>query len=68
MVIVELDRKHNRLRIGNSTKDIETRMGITTIYNVSHVTRYFGDWWYEIYRGKTLLGDITGVESVKEKW
>ena len=73
MTIIELDRKRNVLRIGNSTKELEKDIiiggyrDITVIYMVTHVTPR-GDGWYDIYRGKTILGHITDVESVQEKW
>lgn len=66
-MIIELDRKRNVLRIGNTSKDIKRSRDITVIYNVTHVTPY-GDGWYDIYRGKTIQGHITDVESVQEKW
>ena len=72
-MIIELDRKRsevknvNLLRIGNNSKDIERYRDITVIYNVTHVVPC-GDGWYDIYRGKTLLGHVTDVESVQEKW
>ena len=66
-MIIELDRKRKILHIGNSSKGIEKYDDITTIYNVTHVTNTGGG-WYDIYRGKRILGYITDVESVKEKW
>ncbi|GAH25142.1 unnamed protein product [marine sediment metagenome] len=67
MTVIELDRKRNVLRIGNSSKDIDRYVDVTVIYEVTHVTD-FGDGWYDIHRGKTRLGHITDVETVKEKW
>lgn len=55
------------LRIGNSSKDIERYHDVIVIYEVTHVTDY-GDGWYDVYRGKTILGHVTDVESVQEKW
>ena len=66
-MIIELDRKRNVLRIGSNREDIEKFRNITVIYEVTHVTDY-GDGWYDIYRGKTIQGHVTDVESVQEKW
>ena len=67
MTVIELDRKRGVLRIGNNSNDIEKYRDITMIYNVTHVTPY-DDGWYDIYRGKTILGHVTDVETVQEKW
>ena len=66
-MIIELDRKRNVLRIGNNSEDIKRYRNVISIYEVTHVTDY-GDGWYDIYRGKTILGHVTDVESVQEKW
>ena len=67
-MIIELDRKRNVLRIGNSGEDIEKYRDVTVTYNVTHVVPCGDDGWYDIYRGKTILGHVTDVESVQEKW
>ena len=66
-MIIELDRKRNVLYIGNYSKDIERYVNLTTIYEVTHVVN-LGEGWYDIYREKTILGHVTDVESVQEKW
>ena len=66
-MIIELDRKRNVLRIGNYKKDIDRFVNVTVIYEVTHVVD-FGDGWYDICRRKTILGHVTDVESVQEKW
>ena len=71
MTVIEVDRKRNVLRIGKSSEDIERYYDVTVIYNVTHVTLLrhpYDDGWYDIYRGKTILGHVTDVESVQEKW
>ena len=67
MTVIEVDRKRNVLRIGRNSEDIERYIDVTVIYNVSHVTPC-DDGWYDIYRGKTILGHVTDVDSVQEKW
>jgi len=68
MAVIELDRACNELHIGNSIEDIGRCDNITTIYSVTHVTNPYGDGWYEVYRGKTILGYVTDVDYVKERW
>ena len=68
MTVIELDRGCNELHIGNSIEDIERCYNTTTIYGVTHVANPFNDDWYEIYRGKTILGYVTDVDYVKERW
>jgi hypothetical protein len=67
MVVIELNRKRSVLRIGDNSTEIDRYINITVIYKVTHVT-HCGDGWYDIYSGKAILGHITDVESVKEKW
>lgn len=67
-MIIELDRECNELHIGNGREDIERGDNTTTIYGVTHVTNPYHDGWYEVYRGKTILGYVTDVDYVKEKW
>ena len=55
------------LYIGDNSKDIYDLNNITLFYNVTHVT-HCGDGWYEIYNGIVILGFVTDVESVQEKW
>ena len=66
-MIIELDRKRNVLYIGNNNEDIKKYQYIIVIYEVTHVTN-LGEGWYDIYRGEEILGHITDVESVQEKW
>ena len=68
MVVILLDRKRKSVHIGNTSKDIEKYNNITTIYNVTHVRDPDGGGWYDVYRGKTILGYVTDVDYVKEKW
>lgn len=67
MTVITLNRKRNALYIGEHDEDIEDYRNIAVLYNVTHVTRY-GDGWYDIHSGKTILGHITDVKNVKEKW
>lgn len=67
MTSIVLDRKRGVLRIGSSNSNIDRYVAVTVIYGVTHVDS-LGDGWYDIHRGRTILGHITDVESVKEKW
>ena len=66
MKTIRLNRKHHVLYIGNNSKDIDNLNNITLLYDVSHVTHW--DRWCEIYNGKVILGFVTDVEKVEERW
>ena len=68
MRTIRLGRKNHVLYIGNSSKDIDNMNNITMLYDVSHVVGG-GDGWYEICDMKNVvIGFITDVENVEERW
>ena len=68
MSTIRLGRKNHVLYIGNSSKDIDALNNITMLYDVSHVV-HSGDGFYEICDMKNVvLGFITDVENVEERW
>jgi len=67
MRTIRLSRKNHVLYIGDSSKDIDSMTHITMIYNVSHVVNC-GDGWYDVQNGYTILGFVTDVENVEERW
>ena len=68
MRTIRLARKNHVLYIGNSSKDIDALNNITMLYDVSHVV-HSGDGFYEICDMKNVvLGFITDVENVEERW
>ena len=68
MTTIRLSRKNHVLYIGDSSKDIDNMNDITMLYNVGHVV-HGGDGWYEICNRKNVIvGFITDVENVEEKW
>ena len=67
MKTIRLNRKNHVLYIGGSSEDINNLVYITMIYNVSHV-RHCGDGWYDIFNGYKILGFITDVEKIEERW
>lgn len=64
---IRLSRKHHVLYIGNNSKDIDGMNNIILLYNVSHVI-YRDNSWCEIYNGDIILGFITNVENIEERW
>ena len=66
MKTIRLGRKNHVLYIGNSSKDIDNLNDITMLYNVSHITR--SDRWCEIYNKSVIIGFVTDVENVEERW
>ena len=68
MRTIRLNRKYQVLYIGDSSKDIDSLVNTTSIYDVSYLVGR-GDGFYEISNAKHLiLGFITDVENVEERW
>ena len=68
MRTIRLGRKNHVLYIGDSSKDIDDLNNIALLYDVSHVVDD-GDGWYEICNMKNVVvGFITDVENVEERW
>jgi len=67
MSTIELDRKHNVLRIGESKEDIDHYRGTTVMYNVTHVER-MSIGWYDVFCKNALVGHVSDVDYVKERW
>lgn len=65
---IRLNQKKHVLYIGNCSKDIDSMSYITLIYEVSHVT-HDGNGWYDVYNGNgVIIGFVTDVENVEERW
>ena len=68
MRTIRLSRKNHVLYIGNSSKDIDNMNNITMLYDVSYVI-HSGDGFYEICNRKNVvIGFVTDVENVEERW
>ena len=67
MKTIRLGRKNRVLYIGDNSEDIDSFSNITLLYNVTHVLNK-GNHFYGIYREGEMLGFITDVENVEERW
>lgn len=61
-----LVRKTNVLRIYDGSDKVGD-LKYTAIYDVTHLKLYFPE-WCDIYNKKKLIGFVSGVKEVKEKW
>ena len=66
-MVIELDRKDNVLRIGKSKEDIDHYSNTIVMYNVTHVER-MGIGWYDIFCKNALIGHVSDVICLKERW
>lgn len=73
MTVIELNRAKNTLKIAPTTSELKTFRCFTMIYDVTHIQRIsissvLSTKWYRIYNGIHVIGFITDVTEVKEKW
>lgn len=61
-----LVRKTNVLRIYDKRGEIGDQQ-YTVMFNVTHLKLYLSG-WYDIYNKKKLVGFVSDVKEVKEKW
>lgn len=61
-----LVRKTNVLRIYDGY-EVSRDREYTVIFNVTHIKNYLSC-WYDLYNKKTLVGFVSNVVEVKEKW
>jgi len=68
MKTVRLDRKDRILEVADSSEDIDALKGATLIYDVSYLV-HCRSGWYDMYNEKGIMvGFVTDVENVEERW
>jgi hypothetical protein len=68
MRTIRLYRKDHILEVADSSEDIDALNSVTLIYDISFLVRSSGG-WYDLYNEKGILvGFITDVENVEERW
>ena len=70
MTVIQLNRKTNTVVVGANTEDIEHFANISLYHNITHVARAstIGNWYHLCNHKHSILGFVTGVEYIKEKW
>ena len=68
MKTIRLNRKDNILEVADCSEDIDRLEGTTMIYDVSYIVPCSGS-WYVVYNAKGIMvGFVTDVDNVEERW
>ena len=70
MTVIELNRKTNTLRVGETLEDIKHLTNVSFFYDIAYVLGSTPpNGWYVLYNTERMIaGFVTDVEYVKEKW
>lgn len=68
MTVIELNRKMNTLKTAKTADAIKMLDHVTKTFHVTHVKKDGNSGWYDIFNGESMIGFVTDVTEVKEKW